>query len=113
MLIVVERRETFHYYYPMGVHPPGDLTVTMMLSEKPNAQGILIVRRNRDVAQGTGALLSPNDWALGGQYTASAVLTMYKVTGRKGWGGQELWVPNIKLPSDLIYYDVQEDESST
>ena len=87
--------------------------IEMMLSEKPNAQGILIVRRNRDVAQGTGALLSPNDWALGGQYTASAVLTMYKVTGRKGWGGQELWVPNIKLPSDLIYYDVQEDEAST
>ena len=29
MLIVVERRETFHYYYPMGVHPPGDLTVTI------------------------------------------------------------------------------------
>lgn len=39
--------------------------IEMMLSEKPNAQGILIVRRNRDVAQGTGALLSPNDWALG------------------------------------------------
>ena len=29
MLIVVERRETFHHYYPMGVHAPGDLTVTM------------------------------------------------------------------------------------
>ena len=29
MLIVMERRETFHYYYPMGVHPPGDLTVTL------------------------------------------------------------------------------------
>ena len=72
----------------------------MMLSDKPNAQGMLNVRRNRDVAQGTGALLSPNDWALGGQYTASTVLTMYKVTGKKGWGGQELWVPNIKLPSD-------------
>ena len=85
----------------------------MMLSEKPNAQGMLIVRRHRDVAQGTGALLSPNDWALGGQYTASAVLTMYKVTGKKGWGGQELWGPNIKLPNDLIYYDVQEDDSST
>lgn len=85
----------------------------MMLSEKPNAQGMLIVRRNRDVAQGTGALLSPNDWALGGQHTASTVLTMYKVTGKKGWGGQELWVPNIKLPNGLIYYDVQEDDSST
>lgn len=55
----------------------------MMLSDKPNAQGMLNVRRNRDVAQGTGALLSPNDWALGGQYTASTVLTMYKVTGKK------------------------------
>ena len=31
MLIVVERRETFHHYYPMSVHPPGDLTVTLKL----------------------------------------------------------------------------------
>ena len=35
-----------------------------MLADKPSAQGILIVRRNRDVAKGTGALLSPNDWTL-------------------------------------------------
>ena len=34
MLIVVERRETFHYYYPMGVHPPGDLTVTIVKAQK-------------------------------------------------------------------------------
>ena len=33
MLIVVERRETFHYYYPMGVHPPGDLTVTSRMPQ--------------------------------------------------------------------------------
>lgn len=41
MLIVVERRETFHYYYPMGVHPPGDLTVTI---ERPvsNHIGLLV-----------------------------------------------------------------------
>ena len=38
MLIVVERRETFHYYYPMGVHPPGDLTVTeQQLAENKKA----------------------------------------------------------------------------
>lgn len=36
MLIVVERRETFHYYYPMGVHPPGDLTVTDQIQEAGN-----------------------------------------------------------------------------
>ena len=37
MLIVVERRETFHYYYPMGVHPPGDLTVTVEELRKTSA----------------------------------------------------------------------------
>ena len=38
MLIVVERRETFHYYYPMGVHPPGDLTVTDEMQDIVKAQ---------------------------------------------------------------------------
>lgn len=79
-----------------------------MLAELPSAQGILIVRRNRDVAKGTGALLSPNDWNLGGSFSDRVVLTMYKVTGRKGWGGRELWVPNIKLPNSVDYYDVKE-----
>lgn len=79
-----------------------------ILSEKPSAQGILIVRRGRDVAKGTGALLSPNDWSLGGSFTNQVVLTMYKVTGRKGWDGRELWVPNIKLPHNIVYYDVKE-----
>ena len=81
-----------------------------ILSEKPNAQGVLIVRRNRDVAQGTGALLSPNDWGLGATFTDKPVLTLYKVSGRKGWGGKQLWVPNIKLPSDIVYYDVENEE---
>ena len=40
-----------------------------ILIEQPAAQGILIVRRNRDIAKGTGALLSPNDWHLGGSFT--------------------------------------------
>lgn len=77
-----------------------------ILEEKPAAQGILIVRRGRDVAQGTGALLSPNDWNLGASFTDKVVLTMYKVTGRKGWNERELWVPNIKLPSNIVYYNV-------
>lgn len=79
-----------------------------ILAEKPSAQGILIVRRGRDVAKGTGALLSPNDWSLGGSFTNQVVLTMYKVTGRKGWDGRELLVPNIKLPHNIVYYDVKE-----
>jgi len=83
--------------------------IDTMLAEHPAAQGILIVRRNRNVAQGTGALLSPNDWALGATFPSRIVLTMYKVTGQKGWGGQTLWVPNIKLPDNVIYYDLAED----
>ncbi len=79
-----------------------------IMSDTPTAQGMLIVRRNRDVAQGTGALLSPNDWTLGGQFPSKVVLTMYQVTGNKGWGGRQLWVPNIKLPNDILYYDVIE-----
>lgn len=81
-----------------------------IISDQPTGQGILIVRRNRDVAQGTGALLSPNDWQLGNSFTNSVVLTIYQVTGNKGWGGQQLWVPNIKLPNDVMYYDVIDEE---
>ena len=80
-----------------------------MLSEAPTAQGILIVRRGRDVAQGTGALLSPNDWKLGGSFPRKVVLTMYQVTGNKGWNNQPLWIPNIKLPEGSIYYDIIDD----
>ena len=83
--------------------------IDTMLAESPTAQGILIVRRNRDVAQGTGALLSPNDWQLGGSFPRKVVLTMYKVTGTKGWNGQKLWVPNIKLPQGTVYYDIVEE----
>lgn len=83
--------------------------IDTILSEQPVGQGILIVRRNRDVAQGTGALLSPNDWKLGSEFSSKVVLTMYQVTGNKGWGGRPLWVPNIKLPGDIIYYDVIEE----
>ena len=83
--------------------------IDTMLSENPTMQGILIVRRNRDVAQGTGALLSPNDWQLGASFPRKVVLTMYQVTGNKGWGGKQLWIPNIKLPDGAVYYDVIED----
>jgi hypothetical protein len=85
--------------------------IDTLLAENPLAQGVLIVRRGRDVAKGTGALLSPNDWNLGASVTDRVVLTMYNVTGRKGWGGKELWVPNIKLPNDIVYYDLDDAQT--
>ena len=75
-----------------------------MLAAKPGAQGKLIVRRDRDIGKDTGTLLSPNDRALGKAITGFPVLTMYKVTGNKGWGGRKIWIPNIKLPGTDVYY---------
>lgn len=82
----------------------------MFLSENPAAQGYLIVRRNRNIAKGTGAMLSPNDWQLSMSITDHVVLTLYKVTGEKGWSNRQIWVPNIKLPNDGVYYDVDDEE---
>lgn len=84
--------------------------IDTILSETPTGQGILIVRRERNITQGTGALLSPNDWKLGGTFHNKVVLTMYQVTGTKGWSSKHLWVPNIKLPHNMLYYDVIEEE---
>lgn len=78
--------------------------VNTFIADNPLAQGTLIVRRGRDIGKGTGTMLSPNDRMLGDCYKDCVVLTMYKVTGNKGWDGQQLWIPNIKLPGDVTYY---------
>lgn len=74
---------------------------------KHQTQGIIIIRRDRDVTQGTGALLAPNDLALGNRFTNLPVLTLYEVVG-KGWSADKLWVPNIKFPSNRVIYHVNE-----
>ena len=80
--------------------------VNTLLVANPTAQGKLIVRRGRDIGKGTGTLLSPTDRNMGGIYPDDLVLTMYKITGSicKGWDGAQIWIPNIKLPGDCVYY---------
>lgn len=78
-----------------------------IVAENPLSQAQLIVRRGRDIAEGTGTLLSETDRKLGDSFTDITVLTMYKVTGRKGWNGKQIWIPNIKLPSDKVYYSMK------
>jgi hypothetical protein len=80
--------------------------IDTLLAEHPRTQAILIVRRNRLVTQGTGALLSPNDWSLGNSFTNKTVLTIYQIDGLKGWKRKNLWVPNIKLPQETVYYNI-------
>lgn len=78
--------------------------INSIIAEKPLTQAQLIVRRDRNISEGTGTLLSETDRRLGDQFADITVLTMYKVTGKKGWNGQRIWIPNIKLPNDMIYY---------
>ena len=80
--------------------------VKTFITESPSAQGRLIVRRERDISKGTGTLLSPNDRRLGDEINDEIVLTLYKIKGEKGWDNQQLWIPNIKLPGDIVYYSV-------
>lgn len=80
--------------------------VKSFVAESPGVQGVLIVRRGRDIGRGTGTLLSPSDRALGDDYPDQIVLTLYKITGtlEKGWSGERIWIPNIKLPCGRVYY---------
>lgn len=79
-----------------------------LAAEKSSAQGMLIVRTDRKVNQGTGALLSPNDWKLGNQFDGLPVLTIYKIDPSiTTWKQIGLWVPNIKLPGDRVYYNTK------
>lgn len=80
--------------------------VKSIVAENPIAQGHLIVRRDRDIARGTGTLLSPNDRRLGDSMGDKVVLTVYKVTGNKGWDEKKIWIPNIKFPGDSVYYSI-------
>ncbi len=79
--------------------------INTFIAENSLSQGALIVRRNRDIGKGTGTLLSPNDRAIGDSIKDRVVLTMYKVTGSKGWNNQKIWIPNIKLPGNVVYYN--------
>ncbi len=74
------------------------------ISNNSEEQSVLIVRRNRDIAKGTGTLLSPNDRTLGYRFGDKVVLTLYKITGNKGWNGRKIWIPNIKFPNDINFY---------
>lgn len=68
----------------------------------------IIVRRNRSISKGTGTLLSPDDRALGDSIKKYPVLTMYRINGEieKGWEGEPLWIPNIKLPEGKSFWKV-------
>ncbi|MBW2045510.1 MAG: restriction endonuclease [Deltaproteobacteria bacterium] len=80
--------------------------IKALKASKCENKAILVVRRDRDIAKGTGTLLSPDDRNLGDDITEHTVLTLYRVIGKieKGWDGHPLWIPNIKLPAGKNFF---------
>lgn len=83
--------------------------ILALCEKRPSVKFKLIVRINRDIGKGTGTLLSPTDRDLGEIYNTDVVLTLYRIVGstQKGWDGQPLWIPNIKFPEGLCFYDIE------
>lgn len=85
--------------------------VHALCAKRPSVKLRLIIRKNRDISKGTGTLLSENDRKLGSQFEDEIVLTLYRVNGdvSKGWNGKPLWIPNIKFPRNICFYDMFEN----
>ena len=85
--------------------------VHALCAKRPSVKLRLIVRKNREISKGTGTLLSENDRKLGSKFDDEIVLTLYRINGEvaKGWNGKPLWIPNIKFPKNICFYDTFEN----
>ena len=84
-------------------------SINVLSTKRPTTNNILILRYNRNLSKGTGTMLSPDDRKLAQKYTNDIVLTLYLVNGNqnKGWVGSDFWMPNIKLPNDLDFWNTK------
>ena len=80
--------------------------VKMLAETHKTEKGIIIIRKDRKISKGTGTLLSESDRKLGDKFKDRLTLTLYKITGEKklGWNDIPLWVPNIKFPESFVFY---------
>ena len=73
--------------------------------QESRTQGLVMIRRNRNVSLGTGTLLSPNDRKRSLSSPEQPVLVLYRLTGTRETGGEgfPFWVPNVNLPAPYVY----------
>ena len=72
-------------------------------------QAKIMVSTGRKITRGTGTMLSSADREAIDKYTKDIVLIMYQLTGEKElkWDGNPIWMPNIKLPNDFVFYKME------
>lgn len=82
--------------------------VMSLKGKRPTLKSYVLIRENRNIGKGTGTMLSPDDRKLGQNFADDLLLTLYRVNGNieKKWQGQPFWMPNIKFPKDLVFWDV-------
>lgn len=89
----------------------GHISCIIALAQKrPSIKCRLIVRNNRNISRGTGTLLSPDDRELSDSFNDGITLILYRVNGsrEKGWSGEPVWIPNIRYPESMCFYDTYE-----
>ncbi len=83
--------------------------IKALKADKKEKNGILIVRRDRDIKRAPRTMLSEDDRMIGKKIKDKAVLTVYRIKGEgedKGWHENTgpRWMPNIKLPEGITFY---------
>ncbi|MEY4905522.1 MAG: hypothetical protein RLZZ292_3337 [Bacteroidota bacterium] len=81
--------------------------VLALTKQRPLQKFALVTRRNRNISKGTGTLLSQIDRKLTEKLNNHVVLVVYRVNGEtsQNWKGQPFWIPNIRFPDGLCFYD--------
>lgn len=77
-------------------------------AEKKGNEGIVIVRKGRDLKRFPRTMLSPDDRKLGRAFPSKIVLTLYRIKGEgKGWQSDPgpRWMSNIRLPEGINFYN--------
>ncbi|MBK3393304.1 DEAD/DEAH box helicase [Psychrobacter sp. M9-54-1] len=84
-------------------------SIKVLSTKRPTMNNILILRYDRNLSKGTGTMLSPDDRNLGKRYSSDIVVTLYLIKGNKdkGWSGTDFWMPNIKLPENLDFWNAK------
>jgi hypothetical protein len=69
----------------------------------------IMVSIGRKITKGTGTMLSSADRDESDKYNDDIVLIMYRLTGTTDlkWNGNPIWMPNIKLPDDFVFYKME------
>ena len=84
-------------------------SIRVLSTKRPTMNNVLILRYDRNLSKGTGTMLSPDDRKLGKRYSNDIVVTLYLIKGNKdkGWSGTDFWMPNIKLPENLDFWNAR------